>query len=155
MSLLPFVRSCKSMGWIFPILFLTLVSCNVSNNDQEAEPLGFDKMQNQYYKYGGWTDSSQLDIQPSGEAVAKVLAHSNRKVLEQNVIMLTDVQKEKLAQTSAFFPNFDRDYQPEKQVTDQNRYTFILTYEGSSDTVSVYHPLNAFDNKFNTANCRG
>ena len=122
---------------------LLLVGCNVFDSDTEVQPLDFEKMHAQYEKYGGWINKSSLEIQSSGEATAKVLAHGDREVLQKKTSTLTELQKDELARSFALFQSFDRYYKPEEYRTDQNYHTLTLSYEERTDTVTVYDPANA------------
>lgn len=130
-------------SWTLFFLLIVFSSCNVSNSDEKVVPLEFDEMLIQYHKFGGWINTSQLDIQSSGEATATVRSQASSEVLHENISVLTELQKEELARSFASFSNFERHYQPKEHWTDQNYYLFILTYKGSIDTVSVYNPSQA------------
>ena len=122
---------------------LLLVGCNVFDSDTEVAALDFERMHVQYEKYGGWINTSTLEIRPSGEAIAKEFAHGSGEVLQKNTSTLSEQQKDRLAQSFALFQNFDRHYKPEKHYADQNFYRLRLSYEERTDTVTVYDPANA------------
>ena len=122
---------------------LILLSCNVFDSETEMAALDFERMHVQYEKYGGWINTSTLEIRPSGEAIAKETAHGSGEVLQKNTSTLSEQQKDQLARSFAFFQSFDRHYKPEKHFTDQNFYRLRLTYDEKTDTVAVYDPVNA------------
>jgi hypothetical protein len=122
---------------------LLLVGCNVFDSDTEVAALDFEKMHVYYEKYGGWINTSTLEIRPSGEAIAKEFAHGSGEVLQKNTSTLSEQQKDRLVRSFALFQSFDRHYKPEKHYTDQNFYSLRLTYDERTDTVTVYDPANA------------
>lgn len=125
------------------IVPLILLSCNVFDSDTEVAALDFEKMHVQYEKYGGWINTSTLEIRPSGEAIAKEFAHGSGEVLQKNTSTLSELQKDQLARSFALFQSFDRHYKPEKHYTDQNYYRLRLSYAERTDTVTVYDLANA------------
>jgi len=101
---------------------LILLSCNVFDSEIEMAALDFERMHVQYEKYGGWINTSNLEIRPSGEAIAKEIAHGSGEVLQKNTSTLSEQQKDRLARSFALFQSFDRHYKPEVRRTDQNYY---------------------------------
>jgi hypothetical protein len=117
------------------------LACGGSN---EPEPnLLFSRMQIQYFKYGGYIETSKIFIYPNGRLDAYVISHNKVDTLGQASIVLSNEDRNDLARLFDPFSTFDPYYEPEHPLTDQNYHTTILIYEGVPDTVTVYMPDQA------------
>lgn len=130
----------KSPTIVFCIVIL-FISC-ISPIKEEPD-LEFAKMEIHYTKLGGWINTSKLDIYGSGLVNAYHISHASTEVLDSAKTFLSDEDQKRISSLFRSFSSYDRHYEPDQYVTDQNYHTTILDYEGVSDTVSVYMPHKA------------
>lgn len=124
-----------------PLLIASLLvpmACSDANGPESD--LQFSRMQIQYFKAGGYIDTSKIFIYPNGRLDAYIISHSKTDTLNQASIVLSDEDRNDLARLFGPFSTFDAYYGPDNPVTDQNYHTTILIYEGIPDTVTVYMP---------------
>lgn len=130
----------KSSLIIFCIVIL-FISC--SSPTKEEPDSEFAKMEIHYTKLGGWINTSKLDIYGSGLVNAYHIRHAGTEVLDNAKTFLSNEDQKRISFLFRSFSSYDRHYEPDQYVTDQNYHITILDYEGVSDTVSVYMPQEA------------
>ncbi len=122
------------------IIFLN-IGCKDSPTGMElASDLEFSKMEIHYAKYGGWINTSILDIQGDGRVNVCEIAPASYDTLNNSYIFIDEEEQNKLENLFESFSAYDSYYAPEEFLTDQDFHTIVLTYEGDADTVTVYMP---------------
>ena len=124
------------------LLVFFLFQCE-NTSEPENDPLDFSKMEISYLKYGGWIQTSVLNIDSMGYAEAFLIAHASDSVMEYTDTYLSEDQKVKFEKLFASFSEFKSYYQPPKYYTDGDDYRIVLIYKTIPDTVRVYEPENS------------
>ena len=131
-----FVKFASFIG-IFSVL------CSCQNSSEPKWDLKFQKMEIHYSKVGGWIPPTKLDIYGTGHATAYLFKHSTYTTTDSALKILSRKEQFEIADLFQSFYSYNRHYEPEYWVTDQNTHTVVLIYDGIPDTVSVYMPDKA------------
>ena len=122
------------------VIFLN-IGCKDNPTGMEHESdLEFSKMEIHYEKYGGWINTSVLDIYGNGRVYAYQIEHASYDTLNSSYIFIDEEEQNKLENLFESFSAYDSYYEPEVFLTDQDYHVTILIYEGKVDTVAVYMP---------------
>ena len=122
------------------VVFLN-IGCEDSPTGAEHESdLEFSKMEIHYTRYGGWINTSILDINGDSRINACEIAHASYDTLNSSYIFIDEEEQNKLENLFESFSAYDSYYAPEEFLTDQDFHTIVLIYEDKVDTVTVYMP---------------
>ena len=123
---------------------IALVSCMACKSPDDPQTSAeFSKMEIHYTAAGGWIPTSQLDIFPNGQVKASLFEHGSYRMMENDSTVLDDDRKNGIADLFRFFPEFRRNYNPPKFITDQDHHRIIFKYNGYPDTVDMHMPFQS------------
>jgi hypothetical protein len=125
----------KSFFILFLILFI--IQCDSPNNSSQSST--FSDIEIHYNIFGGWINTSQLDIFPNG-LVKAYLIKQDLSILAKDSLFLSEKYKSNLVNLFKSFSEYNRSYRPPVYITDQDYHRIIYIYSGSPDTVDIYMP---------------
>ena len=131
---------------MFSITFISLKCSYLIDLDVEPgpEPLDYRMMEIHYEKFGGWINTSILDIFKDGSVKAYLYAHASDYLLDSASTVLTTMERENFARIFRYYSYYENFYRPRIYYTDGDYHQVILNYqEEIPDTVTVYEPHEA------------
>lgn len=124
-------------------LLTIFLSVGCQHSTESMGDLDFQKMEVHYSKVGGWIHPTKLDIYGNGLVRAFLYDHSSLTLSDSASTVLTKKEQNEIAELFGRFSIYDRHYEPDDWVTDQNTHIIVLIYDSIPDTVSVYMPDKA------------